>query len=119
MNNTIQKLIDFLYRETGVLIKNEKSFLFENRLSKRLRHLGLRDLDDYYSFMRSNVDEKEIFISIMTTHKTSFFREEKHFDFIKEWVSQSSKSKIHICSAACSTGEELYSLAIVHSKYNA
>ena len=112
LSSVLDELRQILYKETGVLIKKEKNFLLENRLRKRIRESHLEDLNEYLSFLKQNSEEKAHFISTMTTHKTFFYRESFNLDKIDEFVNLKSDNDIfYIMCAACSTGEEAYSIA--------
>ena len=89
------------------------------RVSRRLRHLKLRSFAEYRALLESNEDELVEFCNAMTTNLTSFFRESHHFDYFREQVLEPrlrdprASRRIRIWSAACSSGEEPYSIAMV------
>jgi chemotaxis protein methyltransferase CheR len=112
-----------IHRETGIWIKDGKQVMLASRLSKRLRHHGMSDFAAYAAYVEGLQDggrELGEIINCVTTNKTSFFREMHHFDFLaKTLVPQAEAGalrggprNIRIWSAACSTGEEPYSIAI-------
>jgi chemotaxis protein methyltransferase CheR len=112
-----------IHRETGIWLKDGKQVMLASRLSKRLRHHGMSDFAAYAAYVEKNQDggqELAEMINCVTTNKTSFFREMHHFDFLaKTLVPQAEAGalrggsrSIRIWSAACSTGEEPYSIAI-------
>lgn len=107
----------FLYQETGISLSPIKRQMVYGRVVKRLRYCGCQSVAAYLRKMRQSEDEKEKLINALTTNKTHFFREQHHFDFIKQhllakWAQQ---PKTRIWSAGCSTGEEPYSLAcLIH-----
>ncbi len=105
-----------IYTKCGISLKKGKEALVRARLMKRLRALKLKTIDDYMAFLDSEQGDHEIgtLIDVMTTNKTSFFREAAHFDFLTDRVIPEIRSpKIRIWSAACSSGEEPYTLAMV------
>lgn len=115
-----------IYRECGVVIKPHKKSLLVNRLSKRLRHLGLATFSDYLDFLktpRGGKGELTELIDAVTTNKTDFFREPKHFDFLRDHMLPGIKNRVlsggpcRIWSAASSSGEEPYTLAICLSEF--
>jgi chemotaxis protein methyltransferase CheR len=114
-NEHFEKLRGLVFEHTGITLGDEKKQLTYSRYSKRLRALGISDFNDYIDIIRSG-DESEIpmFVSAITTNFTSFFRENHHFDFLVDEVSQLMKTKkpIRIWSAGCSSGEEPYSMAM-------
>ena len=106
-----RSLANILYKNTGVTIKEEKYFLFKNRLGKRLIENQIRNLRQYAQLIDKSAAEMSAFISIMTTHKTHFFRENKHFEMYMEDLKERKPESVNVICAACSTGEEVYSVA--------
>ncbi len=108
----------YIYDKAGIRIQDHKRPLIENRLRKRLRELNLATYADYYAFLTSAQGEKtelSNFLDAITTNETYFFRHTPLWDYLmKEWLPKAAeaKRKVTIWSAACSTGEEPYSLAI-------
>lgn len=90
--------------------------LVKNRMSKLIRKKALRDLDHLKEQLKNpNPAFINDFISALTTNKTHFFREEAHFDFLKQYLPThfKSHSDLRIWCAAASTGQEPYTLAMV------
>ncbi len=111
--DTISQLI---YTKCGISLKKGKEALVRARLMKRLRALKLKTIDEYMAFLDSDHGDREIgtLIDVMTTNKTSFFREAAHFDFLAdEVIPQIRSRRMRFWSAACSSGEEPYTLAMV------
>jgi len=107
----------FIYDYAGINLNDEKKALVTSRLSKRLRHHSLNSFTEYYDLMikSSPGGERQITIDLLTTNETYFFREPKHFDFLKKeilskWVGGKT---FRLWSAASSSGEEAYSLAMM------
>ncbi len=119
-----KKLQKIIYDSAGIDIKESKRYLLINRLSKRLRNLGLQNFSQYIAYLESGEKRKQEiveFIDAVTTNKTEFFREFNHFQFFKDKVlpeltSTKSSGMIRIWSAACSSGEEPYSISIFLSE---
>jgi chemotaxis protein methyltransferase CheR len=107
----------WLYKESGIDLKSGKENLVKNRLTSRLRTLGLSDFDAYLRYIEQDASHQEmtILIDSMTTNKTSFFRETPHFEYIVSSLlpAWSRKTNVRIWSAGCSSGEEPYSLAML------
>lgn len=104
---------------SGILVPDEKFDMFYSRLSKRVRKLGLKNFKEYCDYLENNQGlEFTEFINAVTTNLTSFFRENHHFDFLKDTVipelvkKNNATRSIKVWSAGCSTGEEPYSLAM-------
>lgn len=111
------KFKELIYQEAGIKLTDLKKALIQARLSKRLRLLGLSSYRDYYQYLIDNYnDEKIEFINAITTNKTEFFREFKHFEYMRDYClpdfQERGRKTIKIWSAGCSTGEEAYSIAI-------
>jgi len=112
-----------VHERTGIWLRDGKQIMLASRLSRRLRHHGLQNFADYYSYIqnhRDNGEEIGELINCVTTNKTSFFRERHHFDFLANTVvpaiqlaaQRSGPRSIRVWSAASSTGEEAYTIAI-------
>ena len=118
----LRKLRELLYQNSGIRMGVEKNSLLLSRLGKRLRALGLRSFRQYYRWIAEDPagNELERLVDCLTTNKTGFFREPRHFDhFAKNAVpAYLSKKKgegrgpFRVWSAACSSGEETYTLAM-------
>ena len=112
-----------IYDTCGINLQLSKKELVKARLSKRLSKVGINSFNDYYKYV-TKIDKsgKELIhlIDRISTNKTDFFRENKHFDFLNttllpELVAKKEKNndkKLRIWCAASSSGEEPYSLAI-------
>lgn len=113
-----EKIRSFVKNRVGISLTDQKSTMVKGRLHKRLNELGMRSFSEYYRYLNSAEGENEIisFVSAISTNVTSFFRSPKHWEFLKENMDKlflSKKQKrIRIWSAACSSGEEPYSIAI-------
>ena len=105
-----------LYDESGISLGDSKQSLVVSRLSKRLRDLSLESFDAYYSYVTEDGSGEEFtrMLDLLSTNKTDFFREPKHFDYLREVIlpSLEREKRIRIWSSACSTGEEPYTIAI-------
>lgn len=105
----------------GLNIVPEKSAMVFSRLGKRLRALGLSSVDDYIALIQGPdaAEERENLISALTTNVTSFFRENHHFEYFAQQQLPGlierarSGNRVRLWSAACSSGQEPYSLAMV------
>lgn len=99
----------------GITLSEQKMPMVYGRLSRRIRDLRLTCFADYLTYLAQHPEEYQGFINALTTNKTHFFRELHHFEFLAQtlipcWRLQPQRP-IHIWSAACSTGEEPYSIA--------
>jgi len=95
---------------------DSKKQLVLNRLSKRLRHYNINKFRDYFDFVHEpdNKAEKQLLVDLLTTNETYFFREPKHFEFIKDEILSAFRGgKFRCWSAACSNGAEPYTLSMV------
>ena len=111
---------DLLQKRTGINLADSKRDLAYGRMSRLVRKRGLTKVGDYLDLVRRDEDDVESeFINALTTNVTSFFREPLQFEFlIKEYIPEllgknKSSKKLRFWSAACSTGQEPYSLAMV------
>ena len=117
------KLRDLVYKISGISLSETKRELVISRFSRRLKALRLKSFSDYHNLLisPSGFTEVQNFINSITTNKTDFFREAHHFDFLVSKIIPMliSKNKriVKIWSAACSTGEEPYTIAMVMAKH--
>lgn len=106
----------FIQTACGIELGNKKQFLVVSRLNKRLRHLGIRSYSEYLKLINhpGERQERQTAIDLLTTNETYFFREPGHYHFLRERILPSLKtnSAIRIWSAACSSGEEAYSIGM-------
>lgn len=111
-----RKISDIVYSHCGINLKEGKEALVRARLMKRFRAIGMDSVESYLEFIQNpdGTHELDHMIDAMTTNKTSFFREIEHFRFLREKVlPQSGHQRMRFWSAACSSGEEPYSLAML------
>ena len=109
------KISRIVYDPSCIDLKSGKEALVRARLAKRLRAIGMTSVEEYMRHIESNEGANELgfMLDIMTTNKTSFFREVAHFKYMeKEILPKLKNGKIRFWSAACSSGEEPYSIAI-------
>lgn len=109
-------LKELAYDRVGIALSDDKRDLVYGRLAKRLRALGLTGFREYIALLSSDhgTDEFEQFINRITTNHTSFFRENHHFTHLAQAFGPANKPsrRLRIWSAACSSGEEPYSIAL-------
>lgn len=112
---------DLLYDRLGIRLEKEKGYLVESRLSKVAENAGLKSLAQLILLLKSVHPPEEIVnetLEAMTTNETYFFRDIVPFEALREKVIPSliagnrNGKSIHIWSAACSTGQEAYSIAL-------
>ena len=109
----------WIHSRAGIRLSLEKRALVCGRLHRRLLEHGLTRYGDYFQLIKDSAgEEAEIALNLLTTNETCFFREPKHFEFFRDRIVP--QASLHRCfrvwSAACSTGEEPYSLAMVLSE---
>jgi len=107
----------FIFEQAGITLSHAKKTLVGGRLAKRLREHRLSRYGDYLKLLLSGSrpDELQIAIDLLTTNETYFFREPKHFDVLREAAQQALDAgrPLRTWSAAASSGEEAYSMAMV------
>lgn len=113
------RLRQMLFDRVGISLSDAKRSLVSGRLAKRLRHHGLKNYTDYLRLVEGSTAESSVelqtMIDLLTTNETYFFREQAHFDFLTQRVLADHPvgEPLEIWSAACSTGEEVYTLCMV------
>ena len=117
----VKEIADIMLQLTGVQFFDKQSGMIQSRLFKRMIELDVKEPAAYLRYLKENYGtESKILVSLLTTHHTFFFREFFHFDFLlKEGLTKviaelraQNQNKIRIWSAACSQGQEVYSLAL-------
>ncbi len=109
--------------ETGIWLADGKRALLISRITRRIRELGLPSYGDYYQTVTSSGGAPELtrLIDAVCTHETQFFREPRQFEYLEQtiipqWVEEGETRRrprrLRIWSAACSSGEEPYSIAM-------
>ncbi len=124
-----ERLSSFVYSECGIRLPPEKRTMLEGRIRKRLRSLGIGSCSEYtaYLFGPDGPSEVPLLIDVVTTNKTDFFREPRHFEYLAAMAlpelmrlqEPDSSRPLLAWSAGCSTGEEPYTLAMVLSEHAA
>ena len=111
-----QEIKEWIYRTAGINLSNQKKALVMGRLAPRLRHYQLTGYGDYFRLLQngSNPSELQIAIDLLTTNETHFFREPKHFDFLREKIlpAHPAGRMLRVWCAASSSGEEPYTIAM-------
>lgn len=106
-----------IYDIAGISMSPAKKPLVSGRLAKRVKHHGLKSYDEYFKLLTKNDGngELQVAVDLLTTNETYFFREQKHFDFLRDKVLPARKSgtPFRVWSAASSSGEEPYSIAMM------
>ncbi|AHK71559.1 hypothetical protein AD931_12295 [Gluconobacter oxydans] len=104
----------------GISLSEKKKSLVYSRISRRVRQEGFGCFDEYCAFLMSEAgsDERQHLVSALTTNVTSFYREKHHFSYLESLLRQQLYGRLErgeelrIWSAACSSGEEAYSIAM-------
>ncbi len=107
----------FIFEAAGITMSEQKKALVEGRLGKRLTLHGLESFGQYFLMLTSgqHPDEVQVAVDLLTTNETYFFRELKHFEFLRTQAlaARARVQPFRVWSAASSTGEEAYSIAMV------
>jgi len=122
--DTFRQLRDHIYTLTGIYFQNNKKYLLEGRLGKRIQILNISSFENYLQYIRNGkgqFDELQFLYDAVTINETYFFRNEPQFEaFEKHLIPEivqsrkyNGRSKIKIWSAASSSGEEAYTLAMI------
>ena len=123
-DNEFRRFSDFIYQQSGISLPRAKRTMLSVRLNKRLKALGIPTYRAYFDYVTSRRGQKEELvqmINVVSTNKTDFFREEKHFNFLSAEVlpklcsneGAASRRNLNVWSAGCSSGEEPYTLTMV------
>lgn len=113
-----EALSKLVYDEAGIVMPEGKAMLIYSRLTKFLRERGVTTFSAYIRILDGDADERRRAIGALTTNHTKFFRENHHFEHFAKEVrpamvrSLLSGGRARMWSAGCSSGEEVYSLAM-------
>lgn len=116
----LNEIAAMIYADAGIALNDSKASLVYSRLSKHIRNLGLRGFREYCALVSSQegAAARREMLSHLTTNFTRFFRENHHFDHLRTEVlpglinRAKSGGRVRIWSAACSDGQEPYSIAL-------
>ena len=111
------KISEFIYLKAGISMSGSKKSLVEGRLAKRLKAFNISSYGDYLNLLGSGTqpDETQMAVDLLTTNETYFFREPKHFQYLQDSIlpKHATGRKFRVWSAASSSGQEPYSIAMV------
>lgn len=115
-----RKIAAMLHGDAGIALPQSKATLVYSRLAKRLRALGLSSFKDYCDLVAGDEGraERQMMLAALTTNVTRFFREPHHFEHLKSEVlpplvaEAKQGGRVRLWSAACSTGQEPYSMGM-------
>lgn len=121
-----QRLADFIRDAAGIKMPDSKAVMLEGRLRRRVRATGTGTIGGYCTWFfdhGGNHEEAVHLINAVTTNKTDFFREARHFDYLRDTalpaLRDAGRRSVRAWSAACSTGAEPYSMAMVMDAFAA
>jgi chemotaxis protein methyltransferase CheR len=105
---------DMIFEVAGISMSDAKKSLVSGRLAKRIRQHNLSSYGDYFRLLMRDPAEQQIAVDLLTTNETYFFREPKHFAFLRERIlpELENRSTLRVWSGACSSGEDPYSIAM-------
>jgi len=118
-DETFRQIRDFIYEKSGIFVPDNKKYLLENRLHRRLAEKNLKSYEDYLYLIKYAGDREEMrkLFDVVTTNETFFFREPQQFEVLTKNIIPGLIGKgarrLRIWSAACSTGEEPYTIAML------
>lgn len=116
---------EFIYEKSGIWFADNKKYLVESRLCKRMHELGIGTYKDYFYRVKYDASNKEFeaLMNVVTTNETSFFRNPPQLKAFSEEVlpliikgkniQSKGPKRLNIWSAGCSTGEEPYTIGII------
>jgi chemotaxis protein methyltransferase CheR len=120
------KISSYIEKEFGIKMPEAKKALLTGRLAKRVKAIGAASFGEYFDFIHTTEGAVEYthFTDLVSTHETSFFREASHYDFLITTAfpalyqqGAGLQRELRILSAACSSGEEVYSAAIAAEEF--
>ena len=121
--NDYARFREFLEKACGILLGENKQYLVTSRLSRILKEYGIKDLGELVSLIEKpgQSDLRDKVIEAMTTNETSWFRDNHPYKSLQDRVfpelAKAKKNPIRIWSAACSSGQEPYSISMVYQDF--
>jgi chemotaxis protein methyltransferase CheR len=117
-------LFDQVRRHTGIAMNERKWIMLKGRLRRRIMTLGLPDYRDYLRVLDTSAEEVRDFIDLVTTNETSFFRTPRIWEyvaneFLPKWTAERPSTPMRVWSAASSSGEEAWSMAMLCEEFRA
>ncbi len=116
---TFDAIRSIVRERSSIVLEEDKGYLVESRLAPLVRAQGLPDVDALYDRLNRSDDLAELVVDAMTTNETSFYRDQRPFDVLRTQVlpdvihHNGRSRRLDIWSAACSTGQEPYSVAML------
>ncbi len=115
------QIADYIYSNFGIKMPPTKKLMLEGRLYKRLRETKNSTFRAYLDFVFDTEEGKGELINmvdVITTNKTDFFREPHHFEYMRQkFLPHNDNENLNVWSSTCSTGEEVYTIAITMEEY--
>lgn len=123
-SSIFESIRGYIYENCGIFFQDNKKYFLESRLLRRMNFLGLKSYEEYFDLLRFGTggqSEKKFFYEAITINETFFFRNQPQLDalasqILPELISTKQalgKNKIRVWSAASSSGEEAYSIAMI------
>ena len=114
-DNEFQQFRSLIHQVAGISMSDAKKQLISGRLAKRVQFFNLTTYGSYYRLLMKDDIELQMAVDLLTTNETYFFREPKHFEFLRDVILPELRGNaaVRIWSGACSSGEEPYTLAMV------
>lgn len=120
-DTTFKNIRDYIYEKSGIYISDTKKYLIENRLSRILQEKSINSFEEYFKLISFNSNGHELsrLFDAVTTNETYFFRESHQLTTLVEevlpWIrnSKNGSNQLKVWSAACSTGEEPYTISMM------
>jgi len=123
-DDVFREIREFIYRLTGIYFQDNKKYLLEGRLAKRLQLLGMKDFGQYLQALKygAKADEMKSFYDAITINETFFFRSEPQCEAFEKTLvpdivaarKTGGRTKVRVWSAASSSGEEAYTLSMIY-----
>ena len=124
-NKDFLRFKNLVYKEIGILFDDNNAIVLIGRITDRLKVLKINDPEDYYDFLLKDEKELMFFLDSVTTNLTMFFRNQSIVKIISKYIipdlqelkKKNNERSINIWSAGCSSGEEVYTLAMIFDRF--
>ncbi len=122
-DDTFRLIREFIYQQTGIYFQDNKKYLLEGRLGKRLQVLNLGTFEEYLQLIKYGTrrnEELKFFYDAITINETFFFRNEPQFEAFEKTLvpailaGKPPRYKLRVWSSASSSGEEAHTIAMLY-----
>jgi chemotaxis protein methyltransferase CheR len=116
------RFVALIHSWTGISLAKNRKTMLQSRLRSRLRELKVESYAAYLGFLETHTAERQIFIDLVTTNETYFYRTPRVWEYLEKeyvpaWFQRNPRATFHVWSAAASSGAEAYTMGMILQKF--